>query len=173
MNSNDMLGFDTSPYLNMVGRLEAVDTTYLAPRRVQSYQRMIGEGVARLFQKNLPAAGDQYPGSRMRGAGALTCLYHYRHPYRADLLASLPCSHRRRRPRHDQARESARCSPRGRIANCHKGNQLHHRCHAFLPICIRRYDRSNRLYNQNRRKFDPVKMLSRGIRARTELQSLL
>src|SRR5262245_15561118 len=55
-NESAILGTDTGPYLNIVGRLEAVDTSYLSIRQVQSYQRMIGEGVARLFQKNLQAA---------------------------------------------------------------------------------------------------------------------
>src|SRR5262245_51405595 len=41
MNSNDMLGPETGPYLNQVGRLEAVDTSYLSDDQVISYQRMI------------------------------------------------------------------------------------------------------------------------------------
>jgi hypothetical protein len=56
MNDNDMLGPDAGRYLNQVGRLEAIDTSYLTRRQIQSYQRMIGEGVARLFQKNCEAA---------------------------------------------------------------------------------------------------------------------
>jgi hypothetical protein len=56
MNSNEMLGPDTGQYLNQVARLEAVDTSHLLDGRKQSYARMIGEGVARLFQKNLEAA---------------------------------------------------------------------------------------------------------------------
>lgn len=56
MNDNGMLGSDTGPYLNRVSRLEAIDTSYLTTERIKSYARMIAEGVARLFQKNLPAA---------------------------------------------------------------------------------------------------------------------
>jgi len=56
MNATAALGPDTGPYLNIVGRLEAVDTGYLSTEQVKSYQRLIGEGVARLFQKNLQAA---------------------------------------------------------------------------------------------------------------------
>lgn len=56
MNDNNMLDFDTGQYLNMVGVLEAIDTSHLTPEHVKLYRRMIAEGVARLFQKNLPAA---------------------------------------------------------------------------------------------------------------------
>jgi hypothetical protein len=56
MNDNGMLGSETAQHLNRVGRLEAVDTSYLTINRIKSYRRMIAEGVARLFQKNLPAA---------------------------------------------------------------------------------------------------------------------
>jgi hypothetical protein len=56
MNRNDMLGPETGPYLNKIGWLEAVDTSHLEDKRIESYQRMIGEGVARLFQKNVSAA---------------------------------------------------------------------------------------------------------------------
>jgi len=60
MNDNGMLGHDAGQYLNMVGRLEAEDTSYLSLERVKLYRRMIAEGVARLFQKNLPAAKDAF-----------------------------------------------------------------------------------------------------------------
>jgi hypothetical protein len=60
MNDDDALGTDTGEYLNMVGRLEAVDTSNLAPAQIESYRRMIAEGVARLFQKNLPAAKNAF-----------------------------------------------------------------------------------------------------------------
>lgn len=56
MNRNDMLGPAAGPYLNQIGWLEAIDTTHLEKKQTESYQRMIGEGVARLFQKNLSAA---------------------------------------------------------------------------------------------------------------------
>jgi hypothetical protein len=56
MNHNDMLGPATGPSLNKIAWLEAVDTSHLKHRQIESYQRMIGEGVARLFQKNLSAA---------------------------------------------------------------------------------------------------------------------
>jgi hypothetical protein len=49
MNDNSMLGVDTGPYLNMVGRLEAVNISYLKGDQLRSYRRMIAEGVARLF----------------------------------------------------------------------------------------------------------------------------
>jgi hypothetical protein len=56
MNDNNMLGCETGPYLNMVGGLEAVDVSYLTDDHVKLYRRMVAEGVARLFQKNLEAA---------------------------------------------------------------------------------------------------------------------
>src|SRR5207302_1853569 len=56
MNDNAMLGPDTGPGLNMVARLEAVETGHLSKEQRRSYQRMIAEGVARLFQKNPKAA---------------------------------------------------------------------------------------------------------------------
>jgi len=56
MNDNAMLGPDTGQYLNRVGRLEAVDTSYLAAGRIETYRRLIAEAVARLFQKNFVAA---------------------------------------------------------------------------------------------------------------------
>ena len=60
MNNNEMLGPETGPYQNMIGWLEAVDTSHLADKQKQSYARMIGEGMARLFQKNLSAAKDAF-----------------------------------------------------------------------------------------------------------------
>ena len=60
MNDNSLLGTDTGPYLNMVGWLEAIDTSYLRPQQIKSYRRMIAEGVARLFQKNLQAAQNAF-----------------------------------------------------------------------------------------------------------------
>ena len=56
MNDNDLLGPDTGPHLNRVGQLEAVDLSNLNPERQTSFKRMVAEGVARLFQKNLQAA---------------------------------------------------------------------------------------------------------------------
>jgi hypothetical protein len=56
MNDTGMLGSDAGHHLNRVGRLEAVDTTYLLDKRLESYRRMVAEGVSRLFEKNLPAA---------------------------------------------------------------------------------------------------------------------
>lgn len=56
MNNNSMLDANTGPHLNRVGQLEAVDTTYLDRTRVESYKRMIAEGVSRVFEKNLDAA---------------------------------------------------------------------------------------------------------------------
>jgi hypothetical protein len=56
MNDNKMLGRDSGPYLNMVGRLEAVNISYLGKKERDSYQRLIAEGVARLFEKDLLAA---------------------------------------------------------------------------------------------------------------------
>jgi hypothetical protein len=63
MNDNSLLGPDTGQYLNMVGFLEAVDTSNLAPQQIESYRRLIAEGVARLFQKNLPAAQSALQGA--------------------------------------------------------------------------------------------------------------
>lgn len=56
MNENSRLSADSGEHLNRVGKLEAIDISHLTPQRKESYQRMIAEGVARLFQKNLPAA---------------------------------------------------------------------------------------------------------------------
>lgn len=58
MNDNKMLGPEAGPYLNRVGQLEAIDTSYLSEIRITSYERMIAEGVARLFDKNFEAAKD-------------------------------------------------------------------------------------------------------------------
>jgi hypothetical protein len=89
MNRNDMLGPATGPSLNKIGWLEAVDTSHLECRQRESYQRMIGEGVARLFQKNLGAAqaafdlADEWITARnnevarrwyLRGSGAVAVL---------------------------------------------------------------------------------------------------
>lgn len=60
MNDNSLLGPDAGQYLNMVGWLEAIDTSRLAPTQIKSYRRMIAEGVARLFQKNLAAAENAF-----------------------------------------------------------------------------------------------------------------
>ena len=60
MNDNSLLGPDTGPYLNMVGWLEAVDTSYLRLQQIKSYRRMIAEGVARLFQKDLQTAQNAF-----------------------------------------------------------------------------------------------------------------
>jgi uncharacterized membrane protein len=56
MNDNQMLGAEAGPYLNRVGQLESIDTSYLSEVRITSFKRMIAEGVARLFDKNLEAA---------------------------------------------------------------------------------------------------------------------
>lgn len=58
MNDNAMLGVEAGPFLNRVGQLEAVDTSYLSATRITSFKRMIAEGVARLFEKNYEAAKD-------------------------------------------------------------------------------------------------------------------
>jgi hypothetical protein len=63
MNDNSLLGPDVGQYLNMVGFLEAVDTSNLAPQQIKSYRRLIAEGVARLFEKNLPAAQNALNGA--------------------------------------------------------------------------------------------------------------
>jgi hypothetical protein len=56
MNEKNRLSPETGEYLNWVGALVAIDTSYLRTEQKQSYQRMIGEGVVRLFQNNLKAA---------------------------------------------------------------------------------------------------------------------
>lgn len=58
MNDNGMLGAEAGPFLNRVGQLEAIDTSCLSEARVISFKRMIAEGVARLFDKDYPAAKD-------------------------------------------------------------------------------------------------------------------
>jgi hypothetical protein len=56
MNDCSILEPDTGPSLNRVGQLEAVNIQYLSRIQVTSYKRMIAEGVARLFEKNIGAA---------------------------------------------------------------------------------------------------------------------
>jgi len=56
MNDNRMLGKDTGEYLNKIAFLESFDTGQLSGNQREVYARMIAEGVARLFQKDIKAA---------------------------------------------------------------------------------------------------------------------
>jgi hypothetical protein len=55
MNSNDRLP-NAGPLLTKVGWLEAADDEHLDESQIETYKRLIGEGVARLFDRNLVAA---------------------------------------------------------------------------------------------------------------------
>jgi hypothetical protein len=55
MNRNDML-HGGGDILTRVGWLEAVDDSHLNPEQRETYKRLIGEAVARLFDKDLRAA---------------------------------------------------------------------------------------------------------------------
>lgn len=55
MNSNAMLS-DASDLLTRVGWLEAAKIDHLQQRQIETYKRLIGEGVARLFGGNYKAA---------------------------------------------------------------------------------------------------------------------
>lgn len=56
MNDNGMLGKDTGEHLNKIAFLESFDTGQLSGNQREVYARMLGEAVARLFQKDLEAA---------------------------------------------------------------------------------------------------------------------
>lgn len=55
MNSNAVLA-DAGDLLTRVGWLEAVEVSHLSEVQLDTYKRLIGEGVARLFEKNRTAA---------------------------------------------------------------------------------------------------------------------
>jgi hypothetical protein len=55
MNSNAMLA-NASDLVTRVGWLEAAETEHLAQWQIETYKRLIGEGVARLFERNYKAA---------------------------------------------------------------------------------------------------------------------
>jgi len=58
MNSNDRIPPEAGPILTRVGWLESVDAEGLEENQLETYKRLIGEGVARLFDGNVAAAGD-------------------------------------------------------------------------------------------------------------------
>jgi hypothetical protein len=56
MNDNKILGEGTGEHLNKIAFLESFDTGKLSSDQREVYARMLGEAVARLFQKDLEAA---------------------------------------------------------------------------------------------------------------------
>lgn len=56
MNQNDRLPDEAGPVLTRVGWLESADDQGLNSTQVEAYKRLIGEGVARLFDGNVAAA---------------------------------------------------------------------------------------------------------------------
>jgi hypothetical protein len=60
MNDSSRLGPDTGEALNRVAVLEAIKVENRKPDQVETFRRIVGEGVARLFQKDPKAAATAF-----------------------------------------------------------------------------------------------------------------